>query len=111
MTQDAADRPGAADGREAGQGPVPAVAELAFDVEDLPGGAAAAIEAVLMVADEPLPAVRLAAVLGLPTEQVQAELVALAAEYRGVDGGRPRGFELRETGPGWRIYSAPAYAD
>ena len=36
--------------------------ELAFDVEELPGGALAALEAVLMVADEPIPAVRLATV-------------------------------------------------
>ena len=41
--------------------------ELAFDVDDLPGGALAALEAVLMVADEPIAAVRLATVLALPT--------------------------------------------
>ena len=29
----------------------------------------------------------------------------------GERGGRPRGFELRHAGEGWRIYSAPAYAD
>ena len=51
-----------------GHGPAEAAAvdELAFDVADLPGGAAAALEAVLMVADEPVPAVQLATVLGLP---------------------------------------------
>jgi segregation and condensation protein B len=85
--------------------------ELAFDVQDLPGGAPAALEAVLMVADEPIPAVRLATVLALPTEQVERHLAELAAEYRGADGGRPRGFDLREVSGGWRIYSAPAYAD
>jgi len=89
----------------------PAVDELAFDVADLPGGAAAALEAVLMVADEPVPAVQLAAVLGVPTGQVEAILASLAAEYRGESGGRPRGFELREAGGGWRVYSAPAHAD
>jgi segregation and condensation protein B len=85
--------------------------ELAFDVQDLPGGAPAALEAVLMVADEPIPAVRLATVLALPTDQVERHLAALAAEYRGADGGRPRGFDLREVSGGWRIYSAPVYAD
>jgi len=85
--------------------------ELAFDLQDLPGGAPAALEAVLMVADEPIPAVRLATVLALPTEQVERHLAELAAEYRGADGGRPRGFDLREVSGGWRIYSAPAYAD
>jgi len=89
----------------------PAVDELAFDVADLPGGAAAALEAVLMVADEPVPAVQLAAVLGVPTGQVEAILASLAAEYRGESGARPRGFELREAGGGWRVYSAPAHAD
>lgn len=86
------------------------VAELAFDVADLPGGAEAALEAVLMVADEPVPAVQLAAVLGLPTADVEALLEALAEEYRG-GGGRPRGFELRPVAGGWRFYSAPAHAD
>lgn len=88
----------------------PAVDELAFDVADLPGGAAAALEAVLMVADEPVPTVQLATVLGLPTSQVASILDELAAEYRGQTG-RPRGFELREVGGGWRFYSAPAHAD
>ncbi|MFF1528998.1 SMC-Scp complex subunit ScpB [Cellulomonas sp. NPDC058312] len=83
--------------------------EPAPDVDDLPGGALAALEAVLMVADEPVPAVRLASVLGLPTERVGALLAELAAEYRGERGGRPRGFELRHAGAGWRIYSAPAF--
>lgn len=88
-----------------------AVDELAFDVADLPGGAAAALEAVLMVADEPVPAVQLATVLGVPTGQVEAILASLAAEYRGDSDARPRGFELREAGGGWRVYSAPAHAD
>src|SRR5690554_6891126 len=90
---------------------LPAVDELAFDVRDLPGGAAAAAEAVLMVADEPVPTVQLASVLGLPTATVEEILEELAAEYRGENGGRPRGFDLRQTGPGWRIYSAAAHAD
>ena len=87
----------------------PAVDEL--DVADLPGGAVAAVEAVLMVADEPVPTVQLASVLGLPTAEVGAILARLAEEYRGAGDGRPRGFELREAGGGWRIYSAPAHAD
>lgn len=89
----------------------PAVDELGFDVAELPGGAAAAVEAVLMVADEPVPTVQLASVLGLPTAEVGAILARLADDYRGQGGGRPRGFELREAGAGWRIYSAPAHAD
>ena len=85
--------------------------ELAFDVDTLPGGALAALEAVLMVVDEPVPAVRLATALALPTERVEGLLAQLAAEYRGEHDGRPRGFELRRAGDGWRIYSAAPYGD
>lgn len=91
--------------------PAPSADELAFDVHELPGGAPAAVEAVLMVTEEPIPAVRLASVLALPTEEVEAILVELAAEYRGERGGRARGFELRQVGEGWRIYSAGHAAD
>lgn len=93
--------------------PAPTVDELAWDVEDLPGGARAALEAVLMVADEPVPVVGLATVLGLPTGTVEALLLELAAEYLGDPDAevRPRGFELREAGGGWRLYSAPAMGD
>jgi len=81
------------------------------DVHDLPGGLPAAVEAVLMVADEPVPAVELAAALAVPVDELLATLADLAAEYRGDGGARPRGFELREAGGGWRVYSAPAHAD
>ncbi|NCT89763.1 SMC-Scp complex subunit ScpB [Cellulomonas sp. APG4] len=87
----------------------PKVDELAFDVTTLPGGAAAALEAVLMVADEPVPAVRLAAVLGLPTDEVEQLLGELADEC--TRGERPRGYVLRHVADGWRYYSAPAHAD
>lgn len=80
-----------------------------LNVHDLPGGALAAVEAVLMVADEPVPVLRLATELALPTDETEALLAELAAEYRGERGGRPRGFELREVGGGWRFYSAPAF--
>jgi segregation and condensation protein B len=81
------------------------------DVADLPGGAAAALEALLMVAEGPVPVERLAAVVGLPADEVRALLADLAAEYRGETGGRPRGFELREGAAGWRIWSARAQHD
>ncbi|MCL3862038.1 SMC-Scp complex subunit ScpB [Actinotalea sp. K2] len=97
-------------GAEGAEPDAPTADELAFDVTELPGGADAAVEAVLMVADEPVPAVQLASVLGLPTDQVEEILERLAAEYRGAQG-RPRGFVLRNAGQGWRFYSAPAHAD
>lgn len=71
----------------------------------------AALEAVLMVADEPVPAAGLAAAVGLPVEDAEALLHELAADYRGERGGRPRGFELRDVGGGWRVYSSPQHAD
>ncbi|MFC8600236.1 SMC-Scp complex subunit ScpB, partial [Isoptericola sp. NPDC057191] len=81
------------------------------DVDDLPGGLAAALEAVLMVAEASVPVERLAAGVARPVPEVSAVLAELAAEYRGETGGRPRGFELREGADGWRIYSARAQAD
>jgi segregation and condensation protein B len=80
-------------------------------VDALPGGVLAALEAVLMVAEAPVPTERLAAIVELPVPEVAAGLAELAREYRGESGGRARGFELREGAQGWRIYSAPAYAD
>ncbi len=70
-----------------------------------------AIEAILMVASEPVGTSELADVLGVSSEEVDAELRALAAEYLGEGQEYPRGFELREVAGGWRIYSARAYAD
>lgn len=81
------------------------------DVRDLPGGALAALEAILMVADEPVPVADLATALAVPVVEVTGLLSELAADYRGDGGGRPRGFELRQAGGGWRVYSAPAYAE
>ncbi len=68
-----------------------------------------ALEAVLMVVDEPVPAAELAAAIELPVADVQAALEALRDEYADPDA--PRGFELREVDGGWRIYSSRLYAD
>jgi len=74
----------------------------------------AALEAVLMVVEEPVPEEQLAAVVGLPTAQVRDALHELAREYDGYtrDGGTVpvRGFELRQLAGGWRVYSRPAYS-
>ena len=80
-------------------------------VHDLPGGLPSALEAVLMVADEPIPPVELAAALAVAVDEVLDALHELAAEYRGDDGGRPRGFELCAAGGGWRAYSPPVHAE
>ena len=70
----------------------------------------AAIEAVLMVADQPVSAVGLAALTGLPTKTVQKTLDALRADYEGAQG-TARGFELREVGGGWRMYARSEWDD
>jgi hypothetical protein len=88
-----------------------ALADAADAVDDLPGGLPAALEAVLMVADVPVPVERLAAGTARPVPEVAAALAELAAEYRGERGGRPRGFDLREGADGWRVYSSRAHAD
>jgi segregation and condensation protein B len=65
-----------------------------------------------MVADEPVAPTDLAAALDLPVDQVETICQDLATEYRGESEAHlPRGFELRSVGGGWRIYSAPAFAD
>lgn len=69
----------------------------------LPGGLRAALEAVLMVVEAPVPADELAEGLGVPEDDVARELEALAASYRA----EQRGFELRSAAGGWRIWSRP----
>lgn len=61
----------------------------------------AALEAVLLVVDEPVSEVTLAQVTERPTEEVLATLHALAADYSAAE----RGFELRSVAGGWRLYT------
>lgn len=68
-----------------------------------------AIEAILMVIDEPVAPADLAAALEVPEPEVVAILEALRDEFANPD--NPRGFELRETEGRWRFYSSPLYAD
>lgn len=70
-----------------------------------------AVEAVLMVTEQPVTPAELAAAVGLSEHQVQALLDEIKAEADGARGGRERGFELREVAGGWRYYSRPRYAE
>jgi len=79
---------------------------VGLDLDALPGGARSALEAVLMVVDEPVAELALAAALELPVEQVVALLEDLEREYAGAQ----RGFTLRSMGGGWRMYSRSDYA-
>lgn len=67
---------------------------------------APSLEAVLMVADEPLDAITLATAVGYPVGDVLAALEALAAEYDA----QGRGFELRNVAGGYRYYTREEYA-
>jgi len=80
--------------------------QVAFDINDFPGGARSAIEAVLMVIDEPVSEMSLASALELPVDDVVEHLHALAADYDEGD----RGFTIRAIAGGWRVYSRPEYA-
>lgn len=71
----------------------------------------APLEAVLMVTAEPIAAADFAEALGVDEELVGEALALLAASYRGETGERRRGFELRESAGGWRIYSGREWAD
>jgi segregation and condensation protein B len=92
------------------QTPEPAVAArmepVAFDINELAGGPRAAIEAVLMVIDEPVTEMSLASAVELPVEDVLRHLHALAADYDESN----RGFALRAIAGGWRVYSRSEYA-
>ena len=65
----------------------------------------AAVEALLMVADQPLAVVTIAQVIGIPLAEAKKEIERLRADYAGENGSARRGFELREVGGGWRIYA------
>lgn len=79
----------------------PADAELADDeVLD------SALEALLLVVDEPADDVQLATALNQPTERVVTALHRLAERYRD----QRRGIDLRKVGEGWRFYTRDRYA-
>ncbi len=80
--------------------------QLELDLGELPGGIAAAIEAVLMVVDQPLTEAELADGLRLPVQQVREVLEQLEAGYAS----QSRGFTLRSINGGWRVYSRADYA-
>ncbi|NYF10548.1 segregation and condensation protein B [Leifsonia sp. AK011] len=84
------------------EAPTPAPQPAVSDVER-------AIEAILMVADEPQSLVHLATAVGHPVPAVRQSIERLVADYDGEAGGVRRGFELREVGGGWRIYVRPEH--
>ncbi len=61
------------------------------------------LEAILLVADEPVAATTLAELVGARLTQVEGLLVELAGEYAR----DARGFVLRAVAGGWRLYTHP----
>ena len=102
--EDVPDDPGPAD---ATPEPAPAADEPPpIDVDALPGGARGALEAVLMVVDEPVDELALATALAVPADRVRLLIGELVEEYDAA----ARGFDLRRVAGGWRIYSRAEYA-
>jgi segregation and condensation protein B len=64
------------------------------------------LEAVLLVADEPVPEEVLAEVTQQPAAAVAAALRELSRAYSA----QQRGFDLREVAGGWRLYTRPECA-
>lgn len=62
---------------------------------------AAGIEALLLLADEPMTIIDLAAALHHTADEVAVVVEALSAEYTE----QGRGFDLREVAGGWRLYT------
>lgn len=68
---------------------------------------APALEALLMLATEPISATELAEAVGEPVVVVEENLHALVQFYDQTE----RGFELREVGGGWRYYTREKHAE
>jgi segregation and condensation protein B len=66
-----------------------------------------ALEALLLLAAEPLSVTELAQAVGVPEPVVAETLTELVAFYDETG----RGFELRELGGGWRYYTREEHAD
>ncbi len=88
------DAPDSASVPEPVEGPRPPV--------DLSG----ALEALLLMATEPMPTVELAQAVASPVHIVDETLQELATFYDQTQ----RGFELRQVGAGWRYYTRPEHA-
>jgi segregation and condensation protein B len=74
------------------------------EIEDAELGAA--LEALLLVVDTPVPADALAAALDQPAYRVAAKLRLMADELTA----RDSGIDLREAGGGWRMYTRARFA-
>ncbi len=86
--------------------PQPEPDEFVLDLDLLPGGARAALEAVLMVTEQPVDELILASALRVSPDRIAELITELVLDYDSAQ----RGFELRRVAGGWRIYSRAAHA-
>ena len=78
------------------------------DLERLePDSIKAALEALLLVASDPVSASALSTVVGATPGETASLLAELKVEYEEAN----RGFQLREVAGGWRLFTHPAYHD
>jgi segregation and condensation protein B len=89
------------DGEEAGPAAEPGNGRQGELLEPAGPGLPASLEAIMLVADEPVSEVLIAQVLERPRDEVAAALRQLAAAYAD----EQRGFDLREVAGGWRFYT------
>ncbi len=82
---------------------------LAINEPINPDSLQGAIEAILMVAEVPLSLVHLATALDTPVPNIRQAVLAVKDDFDGVNGTRPRGFEIREVGGGWRVFVREDY--
>ncbi|MDT5038157.1 MAG: segregation and condensation protein, partial [Micromonosporaceae bacterium] len=76
--------------------------DVEIDATELRG----ALEAILLVIDQPATEITLAQIIDVPVDRISAALASLAAEYAD----QRRGFELRRAAGGWRLYTRGDYA-
>lgn len=84
--------------------PSPVIGQLEPDTS---ANVAGALEALLMLAAEPVTEFELAQAVGVPESVVAETLAELVAFYSETG----RGFELRQVGGGWRYYTREEHAD
>ena len=80
---------------------------IASGVSDNLVNVSGALEALLLLAAEPVTEFELAQAVGVPESVVAETLDELVAFYEETG----RGFELRQVGGGWRYYTREEYAD
>ncbi|AEV87204.1 RNA 3-phosphate cyclase [Actinoplanes sp. SE50] len=84
------------------QAAAPEAVERSLDDAEL----TAALEAILLVVDEPTSELKLAEVTEQPVERVTRLLDDVSARYTAAG----HGFDLRRAAGGWRLYTRPEYA-